>query len=366
MANEEHLRILMQGVGTWNSWRVGNPKKRPILDVADLRDMDLTGVNFNGAYLKLANLNNANLSYANLSYAALSNANLISAKLYEASLANANLYHADFTDADLRGTDFNNADLIWTHLTRVNLVGTSLRGVHLRFVDLVDANLTDADFSQVIMGGARFGNNDLSVVKGLDTVIHRGPSNIDIDTIYRSKGNIPEVFLRGAGVPENFLTYMASLTGKAFEFYSCFISYSSKDQSFAERLHADLQNKGVRCWFAPEDLKIGEKIRVGIDESIRKHDKLLLVLSQDSVESEWVEQEVETALSKERNEKRLVLFPIRLDDSVMNIGSGWPALIRNTRHIGDFKGWKDHDTYLRAFDRLIRDLKAEELSQGRT
>src|SRR5215207_600034 len=40
------------------------------------------------------------------------------------------------------------------------------------------------------------------------------------------------------------------------EFYSCFISYSSKDQDFAERLHVDLQNNGVRCWFAPEDLKI--------------------------------------------------------------------------------------------------------------
>ncbi len=85
--------------------------------------------------------------------------------------------------------------------------------------------------------------------------------------IYRSHGKIPLAFLRGAGVPDNFIEYMAPLTGKALEFYSCFISYSTKDQEFADRLHDDLQNKGVRCWFAPHDLKIGDR------------EKLLLTLS---------------------------------------------------------------------------------------
>jgi hypothetical protein len=51
---------------------------------------------------------------------------------------------------------------------------------------------------------------------------------------------------------------MKSLTGAAFDFYSCFISYSSLDEPFALRIHADFQVAGVRCWFAPEDLKIGE------------------------------------------------------------------------------------------------------------
>jgi hypothetical protein len=60
---------------------------------------------------------------------------------------------------------------------------------------------------------------------------------------------------------------MGSLIGKAFEFYSCFISYSTKDHDFAERIYADLQSKGVRCWFAPEDLKIGDRFRQRIDES---------------------------------------------------------------------------------------------------
>jgi len=80
---------------------------------------------------------------------------------------------------------------------------------------------------------------------------------------------------------------------------------------------------------------------------------------EHSIESDWVEQEVETALARERQGKRTVLFPIRLDDAVMEIEVGWPALIRNTRHIGDFRNWKDHDAYQKAFGRLLRDLKAE-------
>ena len=96
------------------------------------------------------------------------------------------------------------------------------------------------------------------------------------------------------------------------------------------------------------------------DESIRVHDKLLLILSETSLNSQWIEQEVETALEKEREQNRTVLFPIRIDGAVMGIKGGWPFLIRNTRNIGDFSNRKDHDTYQKALGRLLRDLKAEE------
>jgi len=52
---------------------------------------------------------------------------------------------------------------------------------------------------------------------------------------------------------------------------------------------------------------------LAIDQNIRIHDKLLLILSENSVNSQWVEQEVESTLEKERQESHLVLFPIRLD-----------------------------------------------------
>jgi TIR domain-containing protein/pentapeptide repeat protein len=261
---------------------------------------------------------------------------------------------ADFSECDLSKRSFRNRNVsgaifYGAILRKANLVNAIFHGAKLRGADLTEAKMFDTVFRRV----------DLSEVKGLTEVAHVGPSTIGVDTIYRSKGQIPEVFLRGAGVPENFIAYMSSLTAKAFEFYSCFISYSSKDHEFAERVHADLQNKGIRCWFAPEDLKIGDKFRERIDESIRLHDKLLLILSKNSITSNWVEEEVESAMERERQEDRLVLFPIRIDDSVLKTKQPWAASLRRTRHIGDFTEWKNHDPYLKGFDRLTRDLKAE-------
>ncbi len=120
----------------------------------------------------------------------------------------------------------------------------------------------------------------------------------------------------------------------------------------------------MRCWFAPEDMKIGDKIRTRIDEVIRIHDKLLLVLSQNSVASVWVEKEVETAFDKEIERQEPVLFPIRLDTAVMESKTGWAADIRRSRHIGDFCNWKNHDEYQRGLERLLRDLEIEGIDES--
>jgi hypothetical protein len=86
-------------------------------------------------------------------------------------------------------------------------------------------------------------------------------------------------------------------------------------------------------------LKIGAKNRTSNDESIYHHDKLLLILFSYSVASQWIEQVVERALARERKEGKVIPFPIRLDQAVMDVGKSWPALIRNTLHIGDFTNW---------------------------
>jgi len=195
-------------------------------------------------------------------------------------------------------------------------------------------------------------------VKGLETVIHEGPSTIGTDTLLRPEGDILEKFLREAGQSDTFITYVRSLTQNPIEYYTCFISYSSKDQEFAERLYTDLRGKDIRCWFAPEDLKIGDEFRNRIDESIRLYDKLLVILSQHSIDSSWVEYEVKKALKKEQDQGKPALFPIALDEAIKDAPDAWAADIRRKRHIGDFTKWKDHDAYQVAFGRLLRDLQA--------
>jgi TIR domain len=161
--------------------------------------------------------------------------------------------------------------------------------------------------------------------------------------------------LRGVGLPDNLIEYLPSLLNQPIQMHSCFISYSSKDHDFAEQLHADLQNKGVRCWFAPHDLPIGAKTWDAIDEAIRLRDKLLLILSKSAIASDWVEDEVTKAFEEERKRGQLILFPVRLDDAVMDTNEAWAAKLR-ARNIGDFRKWKDHDAYQKSLDRLLRDL----------
>ena len=187
---------------------------------------------------------------------------------------------------------------------------------------------------------------------------HVGPSVIDFRTLSVSE-NLPISFLRGCGLPDILIDYLPSLRGDAIQFYSCFISYFAKDQVFADRLHADLQNKGVWCWFAPHNLPIGAKTWDAIDEAIRLRDKLLLILSKASIASEWVEDEVNKAYAEERSRKEVILFPIRIDEAVMTTAEPWAAKLRDQRNIGDFRQWKRPSEYQKSLDRLLRDLKAE-------
>lgn len=338
MSNEEHLSLIRQGVEVWNQWRKDYPGTRPDLREAELHRADLSG----------ARLHNANLYGADLRWANLSRASLIGVNLAEADLSGAGLRWANLHGADLRWANLSEADL-----HEANLMSANLGGADLRWADL-----SGADIWQSV-----FGDVDLSQVKGLESAIHLGPSTIGIDTIYRSEGNIPEEFLRGAGVPDQFITYIKALVGRPIESYSAFISHSHKDEEFTRRLFADLQNNNVRTWYAPEHLKIGDKFRQRIGESIRLHDKLLLVLSRDSVTSDWVDFEVEAALAKETEKGGDVLFPVMVDDAIMQSEKVWAAHIKRTRHIGDFLHWKDHDSYKVALQRLLRDLKAVDGAQ---
>jgi hypothetical protein len=202
------------------------------------------------------------------------------------------------------------------------------------------ANLSECNFGEAIFVETGLSDVDLSRCKDLELIRHEGPSPIDIRTLQHS-GPLPLVFLRGVGLPDNLIDYLPSLLKHAIQRYSCFISYSTKDQLFADRLYADLQNQGVRCWFAPHDLPIGAKTWDAIDEAIRLRDKLLLILSEASIASNWVEDEVSKAHAEERDRKTTMLFPIRIDDVVMATVEPWARKLRDQRNIGNFCNWKD-------------------------
>jgi hypothetical protein len=220
------------------------------------------------------------------------------------------------------------------------------------------------------MWGATFGNNDLSTAIGLDSISHRGPSTIGVDTLFLSHGQIPASFLRGIGVPEEFITHVSALVAsvKPIEFQSCFISYSHRDEEFVKRLHSAMRAENLRVWFAPEEMKGGKKLHDQIFQAIQIHDRLLLVLSTESMKSEWVMTEVKRAKKVEREENRRKLYPIRLVD-VETIQT-WECFDADSSkdlaaevreyYIPDFSNWKDHGSFELEFSKLLRDLRATE------
>jgi uncharacterized protein YjbI with pentapeptide repeats len=301
VADKKHVDRLRKGAAEWNNWRRAGGQ------FADLRDADLRHIDLNGADLNDANMRGTNLSGAELIDANLSGANLSSANLSDAVLSGANLYGADLSEANLSG-----AVLYQTVLADIDLTGAI----------------------------------------GLETCLHMGPSVINFRTLKKSHP-LPLEFLRGVGLPDTVIDYLPALLSQPIQYYSCFISYSSKDDDFAKRIHADLQSKGVRCWFAPHDLPIGGKILDEIDAAIRLRDKVLLILSEHSIGSDWVEDEVKTAYEEERRRKQTMLFPIRLDDAVMETGEAWAAKLRS-----------DRNRYREVFERVLRDLAAGSKKTG--
>jgi uncharacterized protein YjbI with pentapeptide repeats len=417
MANPEHVELVKLGAQAIADWQLRFENATLDLSGANLSGINLTGTrltgaNFSGADLSDAELRQIDLTNADMSNANLSFANLNQSRILDADFPAANLSGAFLSDSDLFDNDFSDANLTDAKLGGVRLNGSTFDGAVLIRVDfhladlsetcfseadlteanLTEANLTNADFENAklfrtnlhdcrfmstrlrntdftdsTLGSGSFNNTDLSSVIGLETIHHRGPTSVGVDTLWASQGKIPEVFLRDCGVPEDLITFLPSLIDRQspIQFYSCFISYSHRDEEFCKRLHARMQQEKLRVWYAPEDMASGKKIHEQIDSAIRVHDKLLLVLSEKSMKSEWVATEIYKARKRETTERRQLLFPIRLCS--IELIQKWECfdadtgkdMAREIREylIPDFSNWKDHDAFEAGFDRLMRDLR---------
>ena len=363
--NPEHVEIVRQGSDAINTWRSAHPAQRLDLSGADLPLAKLAEVD-----LSRANLSMTNLLEADLSGTLLYGADLSHSIISGAHLAQADLFEANLTDAILSGADLFAANLSQANLARVDLSATEcyitdLSGAALGQADLSYATLDRANLSRTVFSGATFNETvfadcDLSVALGLDAVRHEGPSTLGLDTVIRSRGQIPPAFLRGVGVPDSVAAYVRSLNTEAPPFYTCFIRYSSRDQEFARRLYADLQLRGVRCWTFPETSTVGRRVWKKADRAIRVYDKLLVICSGNSLQNPQVLRELDRAILKEqaiardneqvhretgnglgapRTRDPEVLLMVRIDNYVFD---GWqhPRKTDLTRRtIGDFVGW---------------------------
>jgi uncharacterized protein YjbI with pentapeptide repeats len=337
MANEEQLSILKQGVEVWNKWRYENPDVKIDLSEADLTRTNLSRGFGPDPYFSRADLFGANLRGADLKGARLEGANL-------------------------RGADLSEADFSEAYLSEIDLSG---------------ARVSEAEFSFAWIGGAKFSSIDLSEAMGLDEVLYHDPSEITVSTFFLSKGKIPEAFLKGCGLSdweiEVVKLYNPELrneerskilykiydlqASQAIQISPLFISYGHGDSDFVDKVGTELTQKGVRYWRDIHDMKSG-RMEKQIDRAIRQNPTVLLILSNHSLSSDWVEHEVRTAQSLEKEMERDVLCPVALDDSWKS--SRWPKRIMEQimeYNILDFSGWRDDTKFDGMLRRLIEGLE---------
>jgi uncharacterized protein YjbI with pentapeptide repeats len=387
MRRREYLVRLRDSVRAWNDWRHKNPTSSIDLSGADLSERKLSGAHLAGVDLSGADLGNADLAGADLSDAILADANLAGARLTECILHRTVCAQATLMRADLSGASLAFADLARrsrpVNLRSAQLSGADLRSASLHGADLVGAILSDsdlsyADFSATDLRGttisrciaerldltkAKLGfgivsSVHLSTALGLDSIEHLGPTSLSTDTLFSPSTPLPDYFLLRCGIPRSLLAFTrdaASLLAVASD-HSCFISHSAADRDFASCLCHDLRTSGVRCWFAPDDLRIGDHLRRRTYEAIQGHDRLLVVLSSVSLNDIVVEREVEVAFEREIKEKREVLFPISIDEALTDSEVSWASDIRRTRHIGNFCNWRNRTSYDKALRKLLSDL----------
>jgi uncharacterized protein YjbI with pentapeptide repeats len=359
MVNQEQLQQLQQASKSWNSWREQHLGMLIKLAGANLIEANLAGVNLSNAILLGARLTRAKLSYANLSSADLGSAYLMEANLTKANLSGAILRNAHLNDAHLNDANLAYAILNEADLSRANLTGANLKGANLVETDLSYANLTGADLSHATVGWTVFGDIDLRTVKGLETVQHLGPSTIGTNTIARSRGQIPQQFLREAGIHDLLTNNVQSLAQSSKEYFTHLISSSLVDTQFANRLFADLRGQNIHCWSTPEAELATWKLE-RFDEAMRRYDRLLLIFSATSLASSWIQTAVQAALARERRTKQAVLFPICLDTTLNKSSAYWSVSLCQSRQISDFTGWeqkKQH--YQRGLQQLLRNLHPE-------
>lgn len=369
------------------------------LSEAGLSEAYLSQASLSGANLGLADLNESDLSQADLRGADLSRAylircdlrgadlnrvNLRGAHLNSANLNQASLIDADLKAADLRGARLNEADLSQANLSETDLRGADLSQANLREADLDQADLRRAEFLGTKLINAKFGcarlletsfvDVDLSGVINLGNLKHDGPSTVDRRTLTKSVA-LPEMFLKGVGFSdweiENTKLLQPNLlnaeindiiyrvfdlkTKNPIQIHNLFISYSHENNSFVDALESKLNEKGIRFWRDVHHSVAGpleEQVALAMDNRT-----VLLILSEHSVQSDWVEWEIGKVRELAREHGRHVLCPIALDDAWKH--NRWEGRMKQQiekYNILDFSDWKDVKFLDRQFNRLIDGL----------
>lgn len=94
---------------------------------------------------------------------------------------------------------------------------------------------------------------------------------------------------------------------------SVFLSHNHKDKDFVRGLAIDIESHGIRVWLDEAEMKIGDSLVQKIREGIDNVDYFAVILSSNSVNAPWVENELDVAMNYQIA-GRIKILPIILEE----------------------------------------------------
>ncbi len=362
MTKDEILNLFNSGEKNWNDWRLSRTNYIDFSGI-DFSNRDFSNYNLSYLVFKKTNFNFSNLSCTNISNSIIIESNFVSCNFRHSALNGSRIESCNLNSSDLSDCNLDCSYLIYSTFNCAILCNSSfLRSVFL------ENSINDA-----FLGNSRFGNTslmrlDMSVTNGLDEIQFTGQCNIDFHTLQKSK--FSKTFLFKSGLPQNYINYLPDfIEPEGIRLFPCFLSHSSKDKVFARKLYDALSAKGVLVWFDEKSLKPGDHLETSISKGISMYDKAILICSENSLNSWWVNRELDRVLDKEHFyykssiEKKHILIPVKIDQYIHTWENSRKSDIEKYV-IGDFINWNETGQFNKAVDLLIEALNVDRIVEN--
>lgn len=198
----------------------------------------------------------------------------------------------------------------------------------------------DADIINAVKVFARKEGNPsvASLRDSLRTLLSAGTSEEQIRQLFRIEGSfqIEQDSAKAQKILLDLFAHlgvvMSSSTGD--KPYDVFISHSSQDKQVANRLAKDLQERGYVAWLDSWEILVGHNIVDEVYRGITESEFVVVMLSQASCDSNWVQQEFTAALISEIESREVTVLPVKIDDCEI------PAALRTKRYANFVSDWE--------------------------
>lgn len=142
-----------------------------------------------------------------------------------------------------------------------------------------------------------------------------------------------------------------------------FISHSSTDKKFVRTLKDDLKENGIDTWVDEDELDLGDLLVDKLELALEQSSHFLIILSQVSVNSEWVKFELKKALKQKDSKLLQKIIPVKYNhcETPKELENFiYEDLSKEIRQIRDNKVLFTSEGYTNFLNRLCRAIRNSE------